>query len=154
MSLGAALAETRDRVTSSGSPDARSAGPTDGAEALHLDEVYHLLANERRRRVIEYLRTESASTTLSDLAEHVASLETGKPVRALSSQERKGVYVCLYQSHLPKLDEADVVDFDEHRKSVDIGDAADEVTRFLPDWSSGGSVGLATAMAGLLGSTA
>ncbi|MFB6358651.1 MAG: hypothetical protein ABEJ96_06540, partial [Thiohalorhabdaceae bacterium] len=52
---------------------------------------------------------------LGDLAEHIASIENDKPEVALSSTERKRVYVALYQCHLPKMDDIGVIDFDEDR---------------------------------------
>lgn len=102
-------------------------------QTLSLDVVFDVLSNERRRRTIRYLLAEPGTITLGDLAEHIASLENGKPEEALTSTERKRVYICLYQSHLPKLDDADIVDFDGDRKTIETGDAVDQVTRFLPE---------------------
>lgn len=106
--------------------------PPEEAASLPLDVVFDLLSNERRRRVLRYLRDESGSTTLGDLAEHIASIENDKPEDALSSAERKRVYICLYQCHLPRMDDAGVVDFDENRKTVDAGERLAQVTDYLP----------------------
>lgn len=92
------------------------------AAGLPLDVVFDLLSNERRRRVLRFLCGESASTTLGELAEYVAAIENGKSVRALSSAERKRVYIVLYQCHLPKLDDAGVIEFDENRKTIESGE--------------------------------
>lgn len=102
--------------------------------ALPLDQVYGILSSNRRRRTLRYLLrdAETNQVSLSDLAEHIASVENDKSVRALSSSERKRVYISLYQCHLPKLDDADVVDFDADRKTVELAANADDVIRFMP----------------------
>jgi DNA-binding transcriptional ArsR family regulator len=99
-------------------------------EALPLDTVFEMLRNERRRRVLEYLEEES-ETTLSDLAEHIAARENDTTVRALSSQQRKRVYVGLYQCHLPKMDGTGIIDFDGDRGDVERTATADQLTPYL-----------------------
>jgi len=101
------------------------------ADPLSLDLVFEVLKNERRRRVLEYLREQPGTVSLSDVAEHIAAIENDKPEKALSSQERKRVYVGLYQCHLPKMDDTDVIDFDGNRGTVDLGDNAEQLYPFL-----------------------
>lgn len=122
--------------------------PTD-ADQLPLDVIFDVLANERRRMVLHRLQVGDGSTTLSDLAEYIAAVENDKPERALTSSERKRVYICLYQSHLPKLDDAGVIDFDGDRKTVEVGPNLEEVTRFLPSTEDedAPSGGLSTSVA-------
>ena len=112
--------------------------PTTAAEAdetasdpLSLDLVFEVLKNERRRRVLKYLSGQDGTVSLSDLAEHIAAIENDKPETALSSQERKRVYVGLYQCHLPKMDDTDVIDFDGNRGTVELGDNAEQLYPFL-----------------------
>ena len=100
-------------------------------EDLSLDVVFDILSSERRRHTLAYLLTESEQTTLGDLAEHIACLENDKELPDLSSQERKRVYVGLYQSHLPRMDDAGVVDFDSDRKTVELGANVEQVTPYL-----------------------
>lgn len=101
------------------------------ADPLSLDLVFEVLKNERRRRVLQYLRDSSGTVSLSDVAEHIAAIENDKPEKALSSQERKRVYVGLYQCHLPKMDDTDVVDFNGNRGTIDLGDNAEQLYPFL-----------------------
>ena len=116
--------ETPTESTDDGGPE-----PTE----IPLDVVFDLLSNERRRHVLRYLHTESSSTTLGDLAEYIAAIENDKPESALSSTERKRVYISLYQSHLPKMSSADVIDFDVDRKTVELAENAEYLMRFLPE---------------------
>ena len=99
-------------------------------EEIRLDVIFDILKNQRRRHVLRYLR-ENETTTLSDLAEHVAALENGKNVRSLTSSERKRVYVGLYQCHLPRMDDAGVIDFDSDRGRVELLDTADQLDEYL-----------------------
>lgn len=112
-----------EEMTTEGSP----ASTTD----LPLDVVFDLLSNERRRQVLRYLET-TPETTLGDLAEHIAAIENDKPEGDLTSTERKRVYICLYQSHLPAMDDAGVIDFDEHRKTVTTGGSIEHIQPYLP----------------------
>ena len=113
------------------SEDAASSLPASGPEDLPLDVVFDLLKNRRRRLVIKYLEEESSTTTLSDLAEHIAALENDKTEEALTSAERKRVYVCLYQSHLPKMDDAGIIDFDSDRGTVEVDDDVDHFAEYI-----------------------
>lgn len=98
---------------------------------LPLDPVFDALSKARRRWALRYLRERDERVSLSDLAEHVAAIENGTTTRDLGSQERKRVYVSLYQCHLPKLDDLDVVEYDGNRGHVELGPAAPQVMKYL-----------------------
>jgi len=93
-------------------------GDGPGATALSLDDALFLLRNERRRRAIRETAARE-TTTASDLAEHIASIEEDKPIAKLTGQERKRLYITLYQTHLPKLDANDALAFDSDRKTIE-----------------------------------
>jgi DNA-binding transcriptional ArsR family regulator len=99
---------------------------------LPLDVIFEILKNRRRRRVLHHLKEqEDGSIDLGSLAEHVAALENDKSVAALTSGERKRVYVGLYQCHLPKMNDAGVVDFDRNRGTIEVGENADQLDEYL-----------------------
>jgi hypothetical protein len=77
-----------------------------GAKPLELQEMYDLLADPRRRRVVEYI-AERGEADISDITDHVASLEIGDNA---SGQPRKRVYIGIYQNHLPALVEKHVLE--------------------------------------------
>ena len=104
---------------------------TTASDPLSLDLVFEVLKNERRRHVLAYLKDNPGTVSLSDIAEHIAAIENNKSVQALSSQERKRVYVGLYQCHLPKMDDTDVVDFDGNRGTIELGENAEQLYAFL-----------------------
>ncbi|WP_254524213.1 DUF7344 domain-containing protein [Natrinema caseinilyticum] len=86
---------------------------------LDLDDIYHILQTKRRRDVLHYLRESDGRVRLRELAEQVAAWEQGTPVDNLNSSERQRVYISLYQSHLPKLDNHGIVNYEKDRGWVE-----------------------------------
>ena len=76
------------------------------------DELYDLLSNHRRRYVIHFCKQADEPLTLSDLAEMVAAREQDKSVPELTSAERKRVYTSLQQTHLDRLTDAGMIEYD------------------------------------------
>ncbi|MCU4802368.1 hypothetical protein OB920_18485 [Halobacteria archaeon HArc-gm2] len=97
--------------------EAQYAGQLD----VDLSLAYDLLQNRRRRWVIELLATADGGPKQLDLlglSKEVAAGENEKPIPELTDTERKRVYVSLYQTHLPRLDQAGIVDFDHEQGTV------------------------------------
>lgn len=117
-------------------PSEQEDPPPENGGDLPLDVVFGILKNRRRRLVLRYLVEVSETSTLSDLAEHIAALENDKPEKQLTSSERKRVYVCLYQCHLPKMDDAGVIDFETSRGTVVLNDDVEEFTQYLETGTS------------------
>ncbi len=80
---------------------------------LSQDTVFDILSNARRRYVLYYLRQQSEPIELTDLAEHVAAWENETDIESMGEQERKRVYVSLYQTHIPKLADTGLVEYDK-----------------------------------------
>jgi hypothetical protein len=131
--MTATTSDSRDEHRPFSNGDQSDAGPEDTSTSreLSLDTTFELLKNRRRRKVLEYLRTNGGESTLSDLAEHIAAIENDVEVDQLSSDQRKRVYIGLYQSHLPKLDGVGVVDYDKNRGTVVLREPAREVLAYL-----------------------
>lgn len=81
-------------------------------EAPQKDELYNLLSNHRRRYVLHYCKRTDDSATLSELAEQVAAWEHDKSISEITSAERKRVYTSLQQTHLDRMADAGIVEFD------------------------------------------
>lgn len=86
-----------------------------------ISEVAHVLSNDRRRATIEVLASgvdyRELPVGLSKLCDLVTEYEVGSE---FASQERKRVYIGLYQTHLPAMEEAGVIEWDD-RNRVDHG---------------------------------
>lgn len=91
----------------------------DPEEAVSEDELFDVLASRRRRYAVHALEDVDGQTDLGSLAEQVAMWEYDVDAGELSSTERKRVYTALQQSHLPKMHEAGLVDFDKDRGVIE-----------------------------------
>ncbi len=101
------------------------------ADQLSKDIIFELLKNRRRRQVLTYLLEAEETVTLGELAEQIAAWENDTDINALNSDQRKRVYVALYQTHLPKMDDAGIVDYDQDRGLIDLADNADLLVMYL-----------------------
>jgi len=99
-SSGSASSRNRDGAARFGR---NRAGGRHGVDRLR--PTVRVAENKRRRRVLQYLLDVDDEITLDVLAERIAAEENGKDIKQISSQERKRVYVGLYQCHLPKMDD-------------------------------------------------
>lgn len=90
------------------------------AAPVDADEAFEVLSASRRRAVIRYMleHGDRDKFSVSELSEALAAWENGKEVAALTGTERKRVYTALYQVHLPRLDVARVIDYDQKRGSA------------------------------------
>ena len=117
---------TNDTITrtSPSTEEPESPSETDGPVEpedpdLNVDRLYHILSNRRRRFALYFLQRTDDGTTLAELTEHVAAWESGCDPDDLSSDQRKRVYTALQQSHLPTLEKAAIVQYDEIDKYVE-----------------------------------
>ena len=106
---------------------ALSFDPVDGDTAnrdgvLAESCVYDLLASSRRRVLLRYLDRNGGRAAFADATRAVAVAEGADPAAAPS--EYKHVYVSLYQSHVPKLEQAGVVEHDREAKTLALTERA------------------------------
>lgn len=120
-----ALTRTADETVVDESP-AEAAPPAQSA-------VFSVLKNSRRRHVLRFLLAERRRVSLAELAVHIAAHENDVPPGAVTSAQRKRVYVSLYQSHLPKLDEVGAVDYNDARKYAHLADHLDAFRPYLQE---------------------
>jgi len=106
-------------------PDEVAPGSAPAGEGgLDRTEIYDVLSNERRTMVLELLAA-AEPRDLGDLAELIAAEETGE--RPPPRKKRTSVYVTLHQTHLPKLAELSIVEYDDREKVVSLGTRASAV---------------------------
>ena len=99
---------------------------------LALDDAFNILSNSRRRYILYYLYTRSEPATIDELAGQIAAWENEIPIEELDDTARRRVYVSLYQTHLPKLDDFGIADYDRDDGTVTLTDRAGEIVRYLP----------------------
>lgn len=96
---------------------------------LEVGDIHDVLRNDRRREVLARLHSNSGKATIRELSEHIAAVESKEdpPPRNV----RQSVYVSLHQTHLPKLDELGIVDYDTDGKLVELQPEAQAIHSYL-----------------------
>lgn len=95
------------------------------------DDLFSLLRNERRREVIRTLQEADGPLDLRDLSEHIAAIENDCNVAAVTYKQRKRVQTALYQMHLPKLDERDIIEYDRRAGRIELAPGAADCLPYL-----------------------
>lgn len=99
---------------------------------VEIGTVFELVKNKRRRYVLRYLIATDGNAMVDNLAEQVAAWEYDKNVETISTQERKRVYVSLYQTHLQKMDDASAISYDKPSGVIKRGEHFDFFRQYLP----------------------
>jgi len=125
------------RLLSSDEPDPEPEPP---AVSVPFDGLLNIAQSERRRQCLRAVN-EHGRLELTYLAEIVAAAEVNTDRDQLQSQQRKRVYVSLYQTHVPKLDDTGLVRWSEANGTVcataETGPAVDALDD-LADRTTGG----------------
>jgi hypothetical protein len=103
----------------------------DELEDFSQEVVFEMLSNQRRRYVVHYLLDADEEAELRELSRTVAAWENDKRPDEITSQERKRVYNALQQAHLPKMDDAGLVEFDASRGTVSATDELADLQVYL-----------------------
>ena len=81
-------------------------------DPIPREEIFELLSNERRRGAIHYLKREHSEAPVEELVDAVVDWEQGdRPSRA-------SVYSSMVQTHLPRMAEVGVVEYDREANLV------------------------------------
>lgn len=98
---------------------------------MSQDAAFDILSNARRRFVLYYLRETGEPVELGELAGELAAWENETTPAELTKQQRKRVYVSLYQTHIQKLADADVVEYDQDTGMVRLADGSGQIGEYL-----------------------
>ena len=106
-----------------------TASPPETRRELESVEIHEVLSNERRQMVIKILQNSEKELTIRELSEQIAELETGE--NPAPRNIRQSAYVSLIQTHLPKLEELDVIEYDDTSKTAQLSASAGQVSNFI-----------------------
>lgn len=101
------------------------AGTSD--EKPSVDELFDVLTESRRRRVLTVLAERQAPVDVDELARAVTRQENDADPAALSESTVHEVHVTLHHVHLPKLNEVELVDYDRDDRTVETTTTTDAV---------------------------
>jgi DNA-binding transcriptional ArsR family regulator len=107
------------------------------------DELFQILSNSRRRYIIYYLAEVGGEMSLKQLATKIAAAESDTTESEVAPEERQRVYISLYQTHLPKLEETGVAVYDEDERTVTLTPETLEEGFFWMDTGRDGPAGRA-----------
>lgn len=105
--------------------------PEPEAHDLSRDDLFSMLRNERRREVIHYLREHDGPVDLRDLSEYIAAIENDCEPNEVTYKQRKRVQTALYQMHLPKLADQQIVSYDRRAGRVELAAGAENCLPYL-----------------------
>lgn len=105
--------------------------------ALSASDVFDMLSNTRRRYVLYHLR-EQGEASVRELSRRIAAWENDVELSGVTSKQRKRVYTALHQTHLPRLDDNSVVEYDRDRGEVRPDDGLAVFEPYLEQAESGG----------------
>ncbi|WP_323192611.1 hypothetical protein [Halostella sp. PRR32] len=87
-----------------------------------LDAIFRLLSSQRRRYVLHSLKEYENPLALADLAKEVGIRETDGANSEVSVEEVKRISISLYHTHIPKLRDANIVQYDKETDIVTLSD--------------------------------
>lgn len=112
-----------------------------------VDAIFGALADSRRRHALGCL-LEHRTVALADLAELVAEREAGEQLATIPAEQVSRVYFSLYHTHVPKLEAAELVLYEQEEdvvRSTDrtrgaLTDACEAIDSLLPTGCAGDPV--------------
>lgn len=101
------------------------------AQSLSTDDAFDLLSNRRRRYLVHCLRKHDTPMSLADAADEIAIRENDTRLAEIPAEEVKRVYTSLYHSHVPRLVDANVVEYSQERDAVALSENAERLERYV-----------------------
>lgn len=89
--------------------------------------VFDVLGHPHRHALLECLRKHDSSLPLADAAEQVAEKLDGRPIPEIPAEEVKKIYLRLYHSHVPKLGDEGVVEYEQELDMVALTDRGEKL---------------------------
>ena len=96
--------------------------------SLTADVVFKMLSNQRRRYVLHYMKQRRADqpVTIRTLSEQIAAWENSVACADVNPKQRKRIYTALHQTHLPKMDQLGILNYDRNRGTVSLVDSVEQ----------------------------
>lgn len=98
--------------------NARDEGEDNETLSNETDALLDALSHRYRRFALTALCGRDEPVALADLAVDVTERETGETGESLSKERAREIEISLYHVHVPKLDDAGLVEFDRDRNTV------------------------------------
>ncbi|MDG5760820.1 hypothetical protein QA600_15900 [Natronococcus sp. A-GB1] len=104
--------------------------PAVGGQRSSVDESLSLLSSRRRRDVL-YCLSETEVASIESLATSIAAREVSVPAERVSPDDRERLLIDLYHTHLPKLADRGLIEYDQRSGTVRWSTVGDELETLL-----------------------
>lgn len=109
----------------------QSATESNSGGELSQAEAYDILSNGRRRHTLHYLLSRESGTDIGELAEQIAAWENSEDLEQVTSEERRRVYVSLHQTHLPRMDNAGILEYENSRDTIKLTEKGEDLRVYI-----------------------
>lgn len=103
------------------------------ADSVDPDRLFSALRSRRARFALGCLHRHDDPLALADLADQVAAREHDRPLADVSAEAVKRVYVDLYHTEVPKLQDAGIVEYEQERDAIALSENAPDATALLEE---------------------
>ena len=93
--------------------------PTSAISSLSPSTLFDLLCDPRRRQILAVLIAHRRTLTVNDLMKAVVTREQELPVTEIDGTELTQAHLELQHSHIPKLAETPLIEYDVERNLVE-----------------------------------
>lgn len=109
----------------------QTSSASDPGTELSQTEAFDILSNDRRRHALHYLLAQDDGTEIGELSEQVAAWENGEDLEQVTSDERRRVYVSLHQTHLPRMDDAGILQYENSRDTIELTERGESLRVYM-----------------------
>ncbi|MEF8801097.1 MAG: hypothetical protein V5A56_08695 [Halolamina sp.] len=100
-------------------------------QELTQTEAFDILSNVRRRHALHYLLSHKDGTNIGELSRQLAAWENGESLEQVTADERRRVYVSLHQTHLPRMDEAGILHYENSRDTIELTERGESLQVYM-----------------------
>ena len=101
------------------------------SESLNPDQAFDLLGNGQRRRAIAALRESDGVVGLDQLAEATAARAEDMDAADVTEDRRERTAAMLHHAHLPRLEDANVAEYNAGDGRVELTEVAEELAPYF-----------------------
>lgn len=85
-------------------------------------EIHDALSSPRRLHILRLLAEAGTSLTLANLAREIARIEQDRSQVGVTAEQTKEMQISLHHIHIPRLIDADLVEYDKNKGRVGMRD--------------------------------
>ncbi len=132
-----------------GSTGGKSTGATETVSTVDKSDstpnsekqLYDVLWNIRRRYVLYYTKHVGPTVQFKELVEQIAIWECFGSKDSSNRRKRKSIHNSLIQTHIPKLEQIGLIDYDRESNKITVTDRAEQIELYPAseghDWEYG-----------------